>query len=326
MKPQTEHGLSFDQMLNNLKRRSDWQQLPDIRLAMWPGQVSFSDDLSNRSLFNDRYIESRIFVGKLAFVLYLVSGAFIFTTSAFVWLMFDWISGGGSVAEGLVLHWDMGAFGLFSLVLGYALSRITPACVRFNRQAQAVHIYNGKNKATTVSWQDVHAFTEFSASADGKFTLRLVFKTEPSGLAMTSGAFDVADESALVSNLTRLEFLRRYMAGGLSSIQPDPHCVSTQPSGFTPRVMLKDDGLIDFLIAKFVVLPAYLLAGGPLIDRYLLRHAADAQWPSEVERLCAPGADLSGYDTAPVQAHEHVYHRFNGRGFDLVNLQGEVIG
>lgn len=143
---------------------------------------------------------------------------------------------------------------------------------------------------------------------------------------MTSGAFDVADESALVSNLTRLEFLRRYMAGGLSSIQPDPRCVSTQPSGFTPRVMLKNDGLIDFLIAKFVVLPAYLLAGGPLIDRYLLRHAADAQWPSEVERLCAPGADLSGYDTAPVQAHEHVYHRFNGRGFDLVNSQGEVIG
>ncbi|WP_313691924.1 hypothetical protein, partial [Achromobacter mucicolens] len=81
---------SFDQMLNNLKRRSDWQQLPDIRLAMWPGQVSFSDDLSDRSLFNERYIESRIFVGKLAFVLYLVSGAFIFTTSAFVWLMFDW--------------------------------------------------------------------------------------------------------------------------------------------------------------------------------------------------------------------------------------------
>lgn len=248
---------SFDQMLNNLKRRSDWQQLPDIRLAMWPGQVSFSDDLSNRSLFNDRYIESQIFVGKLAFVLYLVCGAFIFTTSAFVWLMVDWISGGGS--------------------------------------------------------------------ADGKFALRLVFKTEPSGLAMTSGAFDVADESALVSNLTRLEFLRRYMAVGLSSIQPDLHCVSAQPSGFTPRVMLKDDGLIDFLIAKFIVLPAYLLAGGPLIDRCLLRRAADAQWPVEVERLCAPGADLSGYDTAPVHAHRHIYHRFNGRGFDLVNLQGEVI-
>lgn len=96
--------LTFQEMLSNLRARSDWQSLPDIRLAMWPGQVSFSDDLSDRSLFNERYIESRIFVGKLAFVLYLVSGAFIFTTSAFVWLMFDWISGGGSVAEGLVLQ------------------------------------------------------------------------------------------------------------------------------------------------------------------------------------------------------------------------------
>ncbi|MFD4841068.1 hypothetical protein ACFWP0_26440, partial [Achromobacter sp. NPDC058515] len=64
--------LTFEQLLANARKRPDWQQLPDIRIAMWPGQVSFSDDLSDENLFNERYLESRVFVGKLAFVLYLV--------------------------------------------------------------------------------------------------------------------------------------------------------------------------------------------------------------------------------------------------------------
>ncbi|MFD4841067.1 hypothetical protein ACFWP0_26435, partial [Achromobacter sp. NPDC058515] len=141
-----------------------------------------------------------------------------------------------------------------------------------------------------------------------------------------SGAFDIGDESALVDNLTRLEFLRRYMAEGLSAVQPDPQRTLYKPSGFTKAVTLKEDGLLTFLFARLVVMPGYYLAGGPLIDRYLIHRAASAQWPAEVERLCAPGADLSGYDTTPVQARKDIYHRFNGQGFDLVNLKGEVVG
>ncbi|SIT06265.1 hypothetical protein [Achromobacter sp. MFA1 R4] len=318
--------LNFEQMLANLKRRSDWQQLPDIRVAMWPGQVSFSDDLSDKHLFNDRYLESRVSVGKMAFVLYLVCGAFLAT---FIPVGISIISAavrGKSAIEIISDDWIIALFSVLMFCLGYALSRITPSCVRFNRQAQVVHIYGGPNKATTAPWRDVYPFTEFSASADGKFSLNLVFRTGPTDLAMASGAFDIGDESALVDNLTRLEFLRRYMAEGLSAVQPDPQRTLHKPSGFTKAVNFKDDGLIDFLLARLVVMPGYYLAGGPLIDRYLIRRAASAQWPDEVERLCAPGADLSGYDTTPVEARKDIYHRFNGHGFDLVNLRGEVVG
>ncbi|WP_156403488.1 hypothetical protein [Achromobacter sp. Root170] len=41
-------------MLANLKARPDWQALPDIRIAMWPQQVSFCDDISDERLFNGR--------------------------------------------------------------------------------------------------------------------------------------------------------------------------------------------------------------------------------------------------------------------------------
>lgn len=318
--------LNFEQMLANLKRRSDWQQLPDIRVAMWPGQVSFSDDLSDKHLFNDRYLESRVSVGKMAFVLYLTCGAFVFASLSSISLIISEFINGLEFSEIISLYWIAVLFCAFFFLLAYGLTRITPSCVRFNRQAQVVHIYGGPNKATTAPWRDVYPFTEFSASADGKFSLNLVFRTGPTDLAMASGAFDIGDESALVDNLTRLEFLRRYMAEGLSAVQPDPQRTLYKPSGFTKAVNFKDDGLIDFLLARLVVMPGYYLAGGPLIDRYLIRRAASAQWPDEVERLCAPGADLSGYDTTPVEARKDIYHRFNGHGFDLVNLRGEVVG
>ncbi|KUY92251.1 hypothetical protein WS48_25415 [Burkholderia sp. RF7-non_BP1] len=115
------------------------------------------------------------------------------------------------------------------------------------------------------------------------------------------------------------------MAEGLSAVQPDPQRTLYKSSGFTKPVTLSD-GLFEFLFDKLVIIPGYYLAGGPLIDRYLISRAARAQWPAEVERLCAPGADLSGYDTTPVEARKDVFYRFNGHGFDLVNRQGDVVG
>jgi hypothetical protein len=318
--------LTFQEMLTNLRGRSDWQSLPDIRLAMWPRQVSFSDDISDPRLFNSRYLESRVFAGKMAFALYLLCGAFLTSFVFSVYFIWWTTDAGATPYEALADVWVIVLFSVLMGLFARVLLKLEPACVRFNRQAQVVHIYDGPNRATTVAWRDVHPFTEFSPSADGKFAIRLIFQTGPTDLAMASGALDIGDESAMLDNLTRLEFLRRYMAEGLAAVQPDPLSTLYKPSGFTKPVTLKDDGVLTFLFAKFVILPAYFLAGGPLIDRYLLRRADNLQWPAEVERLCAPDADLSDYDITPVLAHKHHFYRFDGRGTGVVDIEGNLLG
>ncbi|WP_322085454.1 hypothetical protein [Burkholderia sp. BCC1999] len=318
--------LTFEQMMANLKRHPKWQQLPDIRVAMWPNQVSFADDLSDRDQFNERYIESRLIVGKAAFVLYLFSGGFLMSLFVTIWggyyeILRMWRGHQG----GFVFSWEFFIFMLFTGIVGTLLLRLKGGIVRFNRQAQLVHIYDGPNKATTLSWREVYPFTQFSTYGDGKFALKLIFRTGPTDVSVAHGALDISDEQSLVDNLSRVEFLRRYMAEGLPAVQPDPQRTLYKPSGFSKPVTLRY-GLFDFLFDKLVITPGYYLAGGPLIDRYLIRRAARAQWPADVERLCAPGADLSGYDTTPVKAREDVFYRFNGQGFDLVNRQGDVVG
>ena len=40
---------------------------------------------------------------------------------------------------------------------------------------------------------------------------------------------------------------------------------------------------------------------GPIIDWLLKRQAKTFRWLEEIERLCAPGTDLSAYDTTRVK-------------------------
>ena len=324
--PDPKPTLTFEEVLARLRRLPKWQQLPDIRVAMWPDHVSFVDDLSDTDQFNDRFLESRLIVGKAAFVLYLFSGGFFLSLGVTIWGGYDEILRRvGLPNGGYEFSWTFFIFMLFTAIGGFVLLRQEGGQVRFNRQAQLVHVYDGPNKATTLSWREVHPFTEFSTYGDGKFAIKLVFRTGSTDLSVAHGAFDISDELSMSDNLSRLEFLRRYMVEGLSAVQPDPERTRYRPSGFTKPVT-RSDGLFEFLLANLIVSPIYYLAGGPLIDRYLTRRAARAQWPAEVERLCAPGADLSGYDTTPVEARRDVFYRFNGQGFDLVNRQGDVVG
>lgn len=316
---------SFQQLLKNLENDPNWQRLPDIRIAMAPHQARFSDDLSDRTLFNDRYIESRVLVGKMAFALRLTCAGFLASLIILVVAITNGVQAGKSWGEAASPLWVISLLSVLLFVLAYRLAQAEPVFVRFNRQAQLVHVYRGVNQTISVPWREVHPFTKFSASGDGKFSLTLVFRVGQSDLDAVSGAFDIGDESALVDNLVRLEFLRRYMAEGLSAVQPDPAITPHKPSGFS-AVATREEGLLDYLIEKLVMRPGYYLTGGCWVDRYLLRREANVRWPAEVERLCAPGADLSSYDITPVQSRKGVYHRFNGYGFDLVDIEGEVIG
>ncbi|CAO3916337.1 DUF6708 domain-containing protein [Achromobacter mucicolens] len=316
---------SFQLMLKNLENDPNWQRLPDIRIAMAPHQARFSDDLSDRTLFNDRYIESRVLVGKMAFALRLTCAGFLASLIILAVAITSGVQAGKSWGEAASPLWVIALLSVLLFVLAYRLAKAEPVFVRFNRQAQLVHVYRGENQTVSAPWREVHPFTKFSASGDGKFSLTLVFRVGPSDLDAVSGAFDIGDESALIDNLVRLEFLRRYMAEGLSAVQPDPASTPHKPSGFSATAT-REEGLLDCLIEKLVMRPGYYLTGGCWVDRYLLRRAANVRWPAEVERLCAPGADLSSYDITPVQSRKDAYHRFNGYGFDLVDIEGEVIG
>ncbi len=317
---------SFDEMLANLKAAPDWQQLPDIRLSMSPQHVTFVDDVSDKKMFNERYMESHVFVGKMAFALYGTCGAFVATSTVLAIAITHDVLAKKSLGDIAFQYGIMVVFAVLMVALAYFFGRSEPACVRFNRQAQLVHIYQSPGKAITAAWREVHPFTKFRPPGEGSFSLKLVFRIGTADWVVAPGAFDFGDDSSLSDNLLRLEFLRRYMAEGLGSIQPDPARGAYKPSGFSKAVTLKDDHLITVLFAKLVALPGYYLAGGPLIDRYLLRRAANLQWPAEVEQLCAHGANLSGYDTTPVQANKSIFHRFNGQGFDLVDINGTVLG
>jgi hypothetical protein len=316
-----QNALSFEEMLANLKKDPNWRQLPDIRSAMAPHQVSFADDLSDAALFNERYVESRAFDGKSAFALRLTCAAGLASSIVLALTITSSARAGRSWEEIVSLNWMLTLLSVLLFVVAYRFSKIEPVYVRFNRQAQLVHIYRGPNQAVTAPWREVQAFTRFSASGRARFSLRLVFRTGPSDLEVVSGAFDIRDESAMAGNLLRLEFLRRYMAEGLSAVQPDPAGTVRNPGGFS-RPAKGDGGLLE----KLVMRPGYYLTGGFWIDRYLLRRAANIQWPEAVRRLCAPGADLSAYDTTPVHARKDAHHRLDGNGFEVVDIAGNVIG
>lgn len=316
-----ENALSFEQMLAKLKNDPKWRPLPDIQSAMAPHQVSFADDLSDTALFNERFVESHVFVGKLALALRLTCTAGLATSIILAVTITHSVLAGRSWQEIASLNGMLTLLSASLFVMAYRFCKIEPVYVRFNRQAQLVHIYRGGRQAVSAPWRDVHPFTKLSASGRGRFSLKLVFRTGPSDLEVASGAFDIGDEAGMAANLLRLEFLRRYMAEGLSSIQPDPARTLRKPGGFGPPAT-KNGGLLK----KRVVRPGYYLTGGFWIDGYLRRRAANIPWPDEVQRLCAPGADLSAYDTTPVPARKNVYHRFNGNGFDVIGIDGNVNG
>lgn len=320
-----EHALSFDQMLTNLKKDPDWRPLPDIRSALAPQQVSFADDLSDTTLFNERYLESRNFDGKMARALRLAFAGCLASSIILAVTIVHAALAGRSWGEIVALNGMPALFSVLLFVAAWRIGRIEPVYVRFNRQAQLVHIYRGPNQAVTAAWREVHPFSRFSASGHGKFSLRLVFRTGPSDLEVVSGAFDMADEATMAGNLLRLEFLRRYMAEGLTAVQPDPARTVHQPGGVTPPAT-GEGGRRGDLFKRVVMRPGHYLTGGCWIDRYLRRRAANIRWPDEVERLCAPHADLTAHDTTPVPARKGVYHCFNGKGFDVVDTDGNVSG
>lgn len=286
-------SLSFEEGINLWKKRGDTAEMEPVNLAMWPGDAKFGNDVGDATLFNERYIESRLgqeelldntYLFSMLHTLYCVVGAASFITEPSNWFF-------------ALLYPVFNAF--FLLSLG-ALAR-SPQRIRYNRQAQVVQTIDGKSNVVTVPWHSVRAFLRFKPP--GRAKLDLGFPVPPNnkakvyeqkGVLWLNGGFDAVDDSHVLFAARRFEFIRRYMEEGLDAIQP----TADLPAYKKPSGMPRDPFF-------------YWVGFGPLIDRWAAHHAARFRWPDEVERLCAEGADLSAYDTTPVASNKHIFYRYD---------------
>ncbi|CAB3972553.1 hypothetical protein BLA9940_03500 [Burkholderia aenigmatica] len=346
---QPTDSAGFEKQIEALREKSDHIALPGITLAMWSPSVHFSDDLSDRSMFNDRYMQPDYWHGRCSLVLYLCALMHHFVFALVVHGLF-----GDSVTKNIAsgnyfLAFLPGAlFYIFFLaLLGYFFWFCFIGAIssppRFNRQAQIVHMVGVGGEVLNLNWRDVRPFTETGQSLSGSFNLRLYFPHPIQIFGKVSngfirdyysrpfnvdGHFDSGDGATFWANLDRLEFIRRYMEHGLEAIQPDDHLRRFghvhKPSGFPASTHNPD--WWDLYVGRPFVRLLYWCATGPLIDWWVTRKRAEYRWPEEVERLCAPDADLSEFDTTPVKSRTDVFYRYAGeRGYELVDAKGRPI-
>ncbi|HCQ50438.1 MAG TPA: hypothetical protein DIW53_28420 [Achromobacter sp.] len=325
-------AVEFKRQCARLDESVDFAALPDIRYAMDPEQLWLTEDVSDPEQFNEQYIEPRT-EGQLTFLLQLSTlGVSMSVTIVFILapLFGEYQHKGALICIPFLL---MAAAGLW---LG-ADAAMSP--VRFNRQAQLVHVCYG-NTVLHLPWRDVRPYTEFGHG----YALRLCFprpylemmqlpSQDPESIRkskwplIVEGDFDVHDKTFFDKNLHRLEFIRRYMEHGLKAIQADPKFVEQglvrKPTGDDKLEWL--NGLNNIAVVFLFFFNLFTLK--PLLDRWIKHKASTFRWPEEVERLCTPGADLSAYDTRPVKSSARYFYRYAGmdKGLIFVDHKGRQV-
>jgi hypothetical protein len=326
----------FEQQCAALSEKRGYAALPTIETAMHPKEFMRRDDVSDERCFNDRFIEPQ---WQCAASIVAQLGACVVTLSIFLLYVvapiFD-----GEFRLGYL--WIVLGACLFAwLFIGLAGSS-EKYRMRFNRQAQLVHLYDGKD-LINIPWRDASPFVEPGSD----YRLRLVFPMPYAQMSyaeekvirnayrhgfIISGEFDSNDHLFMGETLERLEFIRRYMEHGIHAVQADEENIrnglARKPQGrVTPPANHQGLGpLVRYVLGPFDTF-FYWFCAGPLIDRWLDYKASQFRWPEEVERLCAPGADLSAYDTRPVKSRTNMYYRYEGmdKGIVLVDRDGRPL-
>ena len=338
---QPTDAVGFEKQIETLRVKGDHIGLPGITLAMWPPSVHFCDDVSDPRMFNERYIEPDFLQGQCLMIMYCFA---LMHNFSLVILLIGFFHDLSSVIASIFQTGAMYAFFLliYGSVFWLAAMAATSPSHRFNRQAQLVHI-PWNDQILHLRWQDVRPFTQTGQTLSGAFRLHLYFPqprrrfgkvsrdyirkrySEPFDLG---GDFASGDGTTFWANLDRLEFIRRYMEHGLEAIQPDEQMQRLghvrKPSGF-PGSTPNPDWWNLYVGRPFVRL-LYWCATGPLIDWWVIRKKAAYRWPEEIERLCAPDADLSAFDTTPVKSRTDIFYRYAGdRGYELVDAKGRPV-
>ena len=286
-------ALSFEEGIALWLKRTDQAPMQSISVAMWKGDAEFENDISDPELFNERFIETRFGDEKSTDLIYMLSMLHTISVVVMVSSVFtgDWFWGLLAIYPVVNIVFFMGMWGLAK----------PSTRIRFNRQAQRVHVVDREGREITLRWRDVRPF--FQLMLPGRVELKLAFPPPPGirdfvdrGVLWLSGEFDMLDSANIRTVALRFEFIRRYMEEGLDAIQPTADLeVYRKPS---PPSRLNS---------------FYWPGLGPLIDRWANYHRSRFRWPNEVERLCAPSADLSGVDTTPVEADKQVFYRIDPR-------------
>ncbi len=323
----------FEAQCAALSEKRDYAALPPIDIAMDPRLFIKLDDLSDEQCFNDRFIEPQ---WQCAASLVAQMGGGALSLSVFLLFVVAPIFEGEITWGYLWLLIGPCLFAWLFIALAGSGESIRK---RFNRQAQLVHIYNGE-VLINLPWRDAVPFVELGSD----YRLRLRFPIPYAQMAYRkesiirsafrygyeiSGEFDSYDHLFMGNTLERLEFIRRYMEDGIQSVQVDEENVrkglARKPEGrdrASTRVSM--GGPLERHVFRRIDTLCYWFCFGPLIDRWLEYKASQFRWPEEVERLCAPGADLSAYDTRPVKSRANVYYRYEGmdKGIVFVDKNG----
>ena len=325
-------AVEFKRQCEYLDKKTDHGALPGIRYAMDPEQVWLSDDVSDVEQFNDRYIEPRV-EGQITFLMQLASLG-VTVTLLIVFVMAPLF--GEFSLSGLLICIPHLLIAWFFLWMGSGMAQ---SRIRFNRQAQLVHATFGDD-VVHLSWRDVRPYTEMGLG----YRLRLYFPVpylemmrqpslDPDRVRkakepfIVEGDFDIHDHLFFDNNLQRLEFIRRYMEHGLDAIQPGREFVEKglvrKPTG--DNTVTKTGRWSD--IFNIFDILFNLISLKPLLDRWIKHKANSFRWPEEVERLCAPGADLSAYDTRPVKSSTRYFYRYAGmdKGVIFVDHKGRQV-
>ena len=311
-----------------LRARSDYAELPSLDLAMWPGDFRSKLDVSD---YNDRYLVGE-YPSIIWYILYLASG---WHTVALLVCVFRPLFLGDFDFYSLLGYFLISIPALGMLLLTFVVCRI-PLPV-FNRQAQVVHV-NHSGHIIHVPWRNIKPFTSFAPTKrllifqsstpkfirdnpNAKLFQRYLRKDRPLGAGGI--VLDPLDGVGVESNLQRLEFIRRYMEQGVSAIQPTPGETPYKPE-LHPMKRARAEGLSFYRVFMECV---YWFGAGPLMDAWIDFWRKRADWPDEVYRLCAPDADLSGFDTTPVRPRDDMFYRYDLKrgGYYLCDRDGKRI-
>ena len=311
-----EQNKTFEEALDEYKSKKSYIQLPDLDMAMHPNKIYFTDDISNKERFNEQFIESHVNEGMSAFAIYLMMGMHNVLLPSLIYVLF-FLNG---IETDPVMY--------FGALVGYLMiltpliltaKNFHPTPMRFNRQAQCIHIFWTKTEVITFPWKIAVPFSAVGQTSSGHHSL--VFMCPVPENATFSGkeyfhsmevpgAFDTND-FWMSGNLKRLEFIRAYMEKGLSAIQPNQEAVAEglvfKPSGYDKELTTKTHGLI-ILFPKIVEKFFYFLGTGWLVDKWVQKRADAYVWPEEVEKLCREGADLSGINTNVIEPRDDLFY------------------
>ncbi len=326
------------------EHRKDHTELPALDVALHPSEVHLADDISDQKQFNKRFIESRLSDKEGSQGLYVAMAFHNFFLLIALDFIFGFFSKEPLVTSLFELPWPVVLFYVGSIGMVYFTSTLVESApIRFNRQAQLVHFRWDENRCLSIPWREVTAFSvRLKKGAFNYYVLRLHFprpkhidlgveadndfKTFP-----LSGMFDDKDSFWMFTNIWRYEFIRRYMEVGLSAIQPDKELLEKnlikKPSGSSEGIVFPffTESRAVIILNKVLIKVIHLLVFGPLIDFWIKRKISRFQWPEEIERLCAEGADLSAFNITCIKTKPNIYYRYNQGSYEYIDKNKKYI-